>query len=162
MTLTTRIAIVEPTPVREVFDECRRLIGGERARFREKPGSYHNELSQGLPALLSVTYGVDSPIEPNDEYAADGEGWRDYFPPVDAWSIEVHIDTAYAYSAENGASCSDLHAWFIHELGRWLTERGLTWCWYHEHMGEWHPSSDPVTIMGDPERGRMPGIATPT
>jgi hypothetical protein len=160
MTLTTRIAIVEPTPVREVFDEARRLIDGENAEYRHEPATYHDDgrysyrnlPGQELPALLWVYYGADAPLMPEDESAYpedDRSRW-----PCDQWSIEVCLDTTYGYRAENGAGCSDLHAWLVRELGRWLTGQGLTWYWYHEYSGDWHPSSDPVTILGDPERGR--------
>jgi hypothetical protein len=155
MTLTTRLAIVEPTPVREVFDECRRLLGGERARYRHEEGSYCNEMSQGLPAWLDITYGVDAPLTPDWEYAGDPDERR-YWPPVDEWSIVVSLDTAYAYRGPHGGGCGDLHAWLIREVGRWLSERGLSWYWYDEFNAEWHPSSDPVTLLGDPERGRLP------
>lgn len=161
MTLSTRVAIIEPTPVRAVFDECRRLIGGGGAKFRHDPrptnragGMYMNEPEQGLPAWLIVCYGVEAPLLPDDEGGYDEED-RSSWPSATGWSIEVDFDTAYGYRAENGAGCSDLHAWLVRELGRWLTERGLTWLWYHEYTGEWHPSSDPVTILGDPERGSL-------
>ena len=151
MTLLTKLVIVEPTPVREVFDECRRLLGGEDAVFFHKEGGYHNKSGQGLPALLSVAYGVDAPLVPDPEYPDE----RDAYPPVDAWSIEVCLETAYAYRAPNGAGCSDLHAWLIQQIGRWLTDRGLTWCWRNEFTGEWHPSSVATTELGNPERGRL-------
>jgi hypothetical protein len=156
MTLATHIAIIEPTPVREVFDACRRLIGGEQARYRHEDGFYAHERSQGLPALLHVVYGVDAPLTPQypDEPGSE--------PPVDEWSIEVTFDTAYGYRAKNGADCADLHAWLVQELGRWLTGRGLTWYWHHEYAGEWHPSSDSVTLLGDPERGQLTKISART
>lgn len=154
MTLHTRIAIVEPTPVREVFDACRRLIGGEQAHFRHTDGSYRNEMSQGLPALLWVDYGTDAPLVPDSEYVDDPDE-RGYFPPVDEWSIVVHVDTAYTYRADNGAGCDDLHAWLVQQLGAWLRDRGLSWYWYHEYAGEWHPSTDSVVLLGDPDRGRL-------
>jgi hypothetical protein len=167
MTLTTRIAIIEPTPVREVFDECRRLIGGEQAQYRHletsefgPPGvsQYRNDASQGLPALLWIYYGADAPLMPDDETGYAEED-RSSWPSKDGWSIEVCFDTAYGYRADNGAGCSDLHASLVQQLGQWLTERGLTWLWFHEYTGEWHPSTDPITILGDPERGRLPNIA---
>ena len=154
MTLTTRIAIVDPTPAREVFDACRRLIGGEQAAYLHQDGEYRNKIAQGLPALLWMYYGLDAPLVPDPKYADDPDE-RSYYPPVNEWSIMVSFDTAYAYQAGNGAGCSDLHAYIVQELGRWLTARRLTWYWYHEYTGTWHPSTDPVTILGDPVRGRL-------
>ena len=93
-------------------------------------------------------------ITPGTDDTDDDE--RGYYPPVDEWSIEVHLDTAYSYRADNGAGCSDLHAYLVQQLGQWLSARGLTWYWYHEHTAAWHSSSDPITILGNPERGRLP------
>jgi len=162
MTLDTRIAIIEPTPVREVFEAARRLIGGQDARFRQDDrseiwghGVIRNEPGQGLPAWLIVHYGVDAPLMPDDESMYEEED-RSSWPSPDGWSIEVSYDTTYGYRADNGAGCNDLHAWLVQEMGHWLTDRGLTWLWYHEYTGEWHPSSDPITILGNPERGRLP------
>ena len=162
MTLTTRIAIVEPTSVREVFDECRRIIGAQGARHRHvenspyRPGAakFVQEAGQGFAALLWIYYGADAPLRPDPEYANDPEE-RDYYPPVDEWSIEVAFDTAYAYQGPFGGGCGDLHAWIIQQLGRWLHERDLSWYWYDEFNGAWHPGGDPATILGDPASGRL-------
>lgn len=154
MTLATRMAIVEPTAFRPIFDEARRLIGAENGTYTEGPCGIENDWGQGFPSFVGVKYGADAPMKPDPAYADDPDERR-YYPPVDAWSIEVWLDTAYAYCADNGAGCSDLHAWIVRELGRWLSDRGLTWYWYHEYTGEWHPSSDPVTILGDPDRGAL-------
>ena len=147
MTLTTQMLVIEPTPYRPVFDAVRRLIGADKASYVDEPGVIKNRYGQGFPAWIGVVYGTDAPLEPGLEEAA----WW----PVARWSIEVHLDTAGGYRAANGAGCSDLHAYLVQELGRWLSDRGLTWFWYHEYTGEWHPSSDPITILGDPERGRL-------
>lgn len=160
MTLTTRVAIIEPTPVREVFDECRRIIGAQDGRYTHGAAKYHddgrfqyqNDVGQGFPALLWVYYGVDAPLMPEDESEYDEED-RSNYPSPSGWSIEVCFDTTYGYRTENGAGCSDLHAWIVQELGRWLDERRLTWLWYHEYTGEWHASDVPITLLGDPERG---------
>jgi hypothetical protein len=162
MTLTTRLVIVEPTPVKEVFDEVRRIIGAQGARYRHEDsatwepgvGQYRNEPGQGFLALLWVKYGVDAPMRPEDESEYEPEDRSSW--PADEWSIEVCLDTTYGYRGPRGSACSDLHAWIIQQLGRWLDERGLTWHWYHDSTGQWHPSTDPLTILGDPERGRLP------
>jgi hypothetical protein len=161
MTLTTRIAIIEPTPVRPVFDECRRLLDGEDVPFMHGPSShrtgvaeYRNAPGQGLHALLWVSYGADAPMAPDPRYADDPDERR-YYPPVSTWSVEVAFDTAYGYHSDRGGSCSDLHARLILQLGRWLSERGLTWYWYDEFRGEWHASSIPVQVLGDPTLGAL-------
>lgn len=160
MTLSTLIAIVEPTSVKDVFDECRRLIGGEQAefahdqpnRYDETVNTYRNYAGQGLPALLIVRYGMEAPIRPETD--DDDPEYRSG-PPVDAWSIEVDFDTAYGYRAENGAGCSDLHAWLVVELGRWLSNRGLTWYWLNEYDGSWHLGVSEIAILGNPVKGRL-------
>lgn len=164
MTLTTRFAIIRPTPVRPVFDECRRLLGAESARYgHDEPSriptgrphaTYHTIRGQGLPAALMVRYGVDGPILPADDIMCerrDDESW----PSPTGWAIEVAFDTAIGYQADNGAGCSDLHAWLVRELGAWCSDRGLTWNWCEEHTGQWHPSSTTVDRLGDPEKGRL-------
>lgn len=156
MTLATRMIIVEPTPFRPIFDEARRLIGAEHGVCEEGPSGIENKWGQGFPSYVGVTYGGDAPLTDDCTPEDHEEGGCGY--PVDQWSIEVRLDTAYSYRAENGADCDDLHAYIVHNLGRWLTARGLTWYWHHEYTGEWHPSSDPITILGDPERGRLPNI----
>jgi hypothetical protein len=148
MTLATKMAIVEPTPYRPIFDEARRLIGAEHGAYEEGPNGIENAWGQGFPSWVGVTHGGDAPLTPEyDEEGRDG-------PPVDEWSIEVHLDTTYGYRADNGAGCSDLHAYIVHELGRWLDERGLTWYWYREYSGTWH-RPDEIRLLGDPERGRL-------
>jgi hypothetical protein len=161
MTLATKMLIVEPTPYRPIFDEARRLIGAENGVYEEGPNGIENTWGQGFPSYVGVTHGGDAPLRPDPEYADDPDERR-YYPPVAEWSIEVRLDTTYAYRAENGAGCSDLHAWIIQQLGRWLSERGLTWYWYHEYNGEWHAADVPVTLLGDPERGRLSDLGVPS
>lgn len=158
MTLATKMIIVEPTPFRPIFDEARRLIGAEHGIYEEGPNRIANKWGQGFPSYVGLSYGADAPLtdDCDDHDSPERCGY-----PVAHWSIEMRFDTAYGYRAENGAGCSDLHAWMVRELGRWLTDRGLTWYWYHEYLGEWHPSSDPITILGDPERGRLTNIGAP-
>lgn len=148
MTLATKMVIVEPTPYRPIFDEARRLIGAEHGEYEEGPCGIENKWGQGFVSWIGVRHGGDAPMKPYDDDDA-----RDY--PVPEWSIEVSFDTAYGYRAANGAGCSDLHAWLVQGVGRWLTDRGLTWYWFREYDGSWHPSSTPVTLLGDPERGRL-------
>lgn len=164
MTLTTAIRIVEPTAVRPVFTYARHLLGGELATFHERAAgdiwrdaTIAHDAGQGLPALLWVHYGGDGPLH------VDHEDWeceesRHHCPP--AASIEVNFDTAYGYTAENGARCVDLHAWLVREMGEWLDSRGLTWWWHDEMAGEWHRGEEGLAELGAAEKGRPPIPAT--
>lgn len=142
MTLKTSIAIHEPMPVKEVYDYCRGLLatpaevepitddGSPGRRYLANPGGI------GLAAWLWVNYGADGPLldlASDDDDAPSKNGWA---------SIEVTFDTAYSYREPNGAGCSDLHAWLVTELGRWLDERGKTWQWENEFTGDWHERFD--------------------
>lgn len=160
MTLSTVVYIIEPTTVREVFDEAHRLIGGQDAEYdhdeRSKIwgcGVYRNLSGQGLPALLYVRYGVDAPL--TDDCADEDHEDGDCGYPFPAWSIEVDFDTAYGYRAPNGAGCGSLHAWLVRELGRHLTERGLTWYWRNEFDGSIHRGTDNLALLGDPDDGAL-------
>ncbi len=148
MTLSTSIRIIEPHPVQEIFDVCNALLGAVSPKTSHEDCPYDpglrqimNEPGQGYDAWLIVEYGADSPIP-----AVDG---------APECAIDVDFDTSYSYQNDNGGGCADLHAWFIRELGRGLDARGLTWYWQNEFTGEWHPSSDPVTSLGNPEKGAL-------
>jgi hypothetical protein len=69
----------------------------------------------------------------------------------------VHFDTAYGYRADsNGASCGDLHAWLVREIGAWATEQGASWRWYDESGNGWLDTrNDDLSPLGDPEVGRI-------
>lgn len=157
MTLTTHVRIVQPTPVKPIFDECRRILQGEHVPFtheQEKYGPephnmrYANQIGAGLHALLWLTYGADGPI--SDYPEADYEG---YVPP--RASIDVTFDTAYAYRNTRGGGCSDLHAWIVGELGQWLTARGLTWYWEHEYTGAWYQGAADLPVLGNAALGAL-------
>jgi len=68
--------------------------------------------------------------------------------------VEISIDTAYGYQAENRAGCGDLHAWLIQEFGAWLDSKGIRWQWYDESGDGWQAPGTPVQKLGDPEAGR--------
>lgn len=152
MTLATKMVIVEPTPYRPIFDEARRLIGAEHGEYEEGPCGIENKWGQGFPSYIGVTYGADAPLA-DDCDEADHDTGRCY--PVDQWSIEVRIDTTYSYRGPHGGGCGALHAWIIRELGRWLSERGLTWYWHNEFDGTWHRGPGDLPILGDAETGRL-------
>jgi hypothetical protein len=180
MTLTTRMRIIEPHPVKPIWDELRRLVGGEHASFTERRrgdymweptkkspspprfenNRYANEPAQGLPAWIDMEWGADGLLD-------DGPGYcfREDCPDSDCLdpshrepddtpkaSIELSFDTTYGYK-HCGASCSDLHAYLIFEMGKWLTERNLTWWWYDEFKGEWHLGNEKLGEFGNPLKG---------
>jgi hypothetical protein len=157
MTLTTHIRIIEPYPVQDILDECNRIVGISNPKQSDEvvPHSEDgtrwlmNEPGQGFPAWFIVRYGADAPIK------EDLSDWEDELPenmPVE-YSISLSFDTTYGYQADNGAGCSDLHAWIISELAPWLDERGLTWYWENEFTGEWFRGRYDLDQLGDAERG---------
>jgi hypothetical protein len=154
MTLTTHIRIIQPYSVPEIHTELCRIIGAENPIVHHGPDKYseqgawcmRNRAGQGFLAIVDVNYGPDAPLHRNS-YELDSP---------EEFSIDVSLDTTYGYTADNGASCSDLHAWIIQELGAWLDDRGLDWYWLNEYTGEWHHRfDDPLTELGSPERGRV-------
>ncbi len=167
MTLNTSIAIHEPMPVREVYEYAAALLGTptpivERAQPQSStwmPGllSLRNPPGIGLPALLWVNYGADGPMLTTPDPSEDPEdrAYRENDPTQNGWAaIEVTFDTGYAYD-RNGATCSDLHAWLVRELGRWLDARGKTWRWQDEFTGEWHDRYEGLDEFGDTARGAL-------
>lgn len=164
MTLNTTIAIHEPLPVREVLTECRRLLHApDRVPVVEGTsdlrGSRHlsHPIDQGLAALLDIYYGADGPLGPWRGYEEFCDPAED--PEQSGWSaIVVTFDTGYAYRADNGARCSDLHAWLVTQLGQWLDGRGKTWRWQNEYTGEWFDGHDGIADFGDAERGELRAV----
>lgn len=153
MTLHTRIAVTSPgVDARAAFDHARDLIGAtDRYVWREDgDGGYSMQLGQGLPALMWVDVSDGQPEQHDDWCEPDCSGeYHDL-----GHYVMVHFDTGYAYTAPNGASCSDLHAWLVDEMGRWLTERGATWEWYDESGDGWN-HGDGWGTLGSPEVGRI-------
>lgn len=156
MTLATKMIVVEPTPYRPIFDEARRLIGAENGLYDEGPNGIENRWGQGFPSWVGVGCGMDAPLTDDcdpEDHEGGGCGY-----PVKEWSIEVRLDTAYGYRGPHGGGCSALHAWIVRELGRWLTERGLTWYWWNEYDGTWHQGPADLPILGDADAGRLDHI----
>jgi hypothetical protein len=147
MTLTTRIRIIEPYHAQAVMDEACRIIGAREPVQSHGPDAYiddgrweiRNASGQGFPALVWLYYGADAPLKGYDD---EPNGPQEF-------AIELCIDTIYGYHAENGADCSDLHAWIVDEIGRWLDDKRLTWHWYNEYLGDWNRSTDDRTTLGD-------------
>lgn len=157
MTLSTNIAIVDPVPPKDLFDYCRSLIGGKNARMEHSApspwgsGTYMTVPGQGLHAWTFVHYALDGPLILEDEatiagYREDDPSYQP--PPCNQHLIRVDFDTGYGYQ-ENGAGCSDLHAWLIVKVGEWLDERGARWWWEDEFNGQWYPQTvSPDGILG--------------
>lgn len=160
MTLTTRVRIIEPTPVKPVFDAARALLGAEDATWHHETvgtygarndnyrnGAYRNGL--GFDALLWVSYGSDAPLAdyPCEDYDCTPERHR---CPPEA-SIEVVFDTVYSWRTDAGAGCDDLHAYLVGQLGRWLDEWRLTWFWQDEYRGDWHRGTEGLAEFGRAE-----------
>lgn len=149
MTLDTRVIVNKPLPAKRVFDYCNEVIGGTSAWW-EHDGQpewgnphYCNRPGQGLPGWLFVFYGPDGPLR-RDEDSGKPEGF-----------VEVSLDTAYGYHAANGASCSDLHAWFVRTLGEWLDDQGAPWSWRNEYTGEWFTGTDGLAEFGNAHLGAL-------
>lgn len=143
MTLDTRVRIHDPLDPRDVFAHARLLIGADASKRSDWSGNALRMLpGQGLPGLLYVYHGPDGgPLR------SDGE------PDAPAGFVEASLDTAYGYRASNGATCGDLHAWFVTRLGEWLDERGVKWSWYDESADEWHEGADGLDDFGDTSIG---------
>jgi hypothetical protein len=158
---------------RAAFDKMRELIGATDAHtWWESPQpdspnkyrhtmsrGYHMDIAQGLPALMWVDYeragGLVSDGGHNEWCDDDCSG--KYDDP--AGYVEINFDTGYAYTAPNGASCGDLHAWIAREITAWLDAQGATWVWFDE-CGEGWLSDLTAGTLGDPEVGR-PGSTVP-
>lgn len=155
MTLATNLIVRDPISPRSVFDHALELIARDfegEPTWNDDGRRYQTTLGQGLAGILTVTYATDGPLEPDED--------DPHRPPFDAFCVRVNVDTAYGYQADNGAGCEDLHAWFVAELSRWLAERGVTaWAWQDEYTGAWFGPDDPITVLGDPMRGELPGRA---
>lgn len=175
MTLRTVVALRNGNP-RALFMHLRELIGTPAdTPIREGAGEgepfswISNPLGIGLPGILEVRYAPDGPMldvpeswtdlngvthqEDADEVASD--------PTRNGWAaMETAFDTAYGYRADNGAGCSDLHAWFVQAVAAWADERGIDWQWRNEYTGEWHHRDRQPAIedfgdarIGDPRTG---------
>lgn len=124
-------------------------------QFIEDESELRSTLGQGLPAILTVTYGSDGPLTwpHRDGEACDGEeccpDYGDTADPLHEHFVAVDFDTAYGWRAPNGAGCADLHAFLLHEVGVWLASEGVEdWSWRHEERGTWHGPSE-VHLRGD-------------
>lgn len=171
MTLDTRVYVLDKVDPHETFRFCRSLLGatdrhvwydkqdatwlkGQRLIEPSNPWTIGNELGQGLPALLDISYRPDGPLRTPEQAAEHDEdicnlperSWYDVEAgPCDAahpWTracwLEVSFDTAYGYRDDRGYGCGDLHAEYVSRLGQWLDERSVHWEWMNEFTGEIH------------------------
>lgn len=172
MTLSTKIVLVEPTDPKAVFDFALGLLGRAvdfEPRWSHTPAGgkgfsnahYSSECGQGLPAWLWVHYADDAPLTYWDASDLEEDGreapwWNEH-------CVSIDFDTAYGYRGPNGQGCSDLHAWLVQEVGRWLLDRGVEkWVWEQEFTGEWYGPHDDVRALGDPVRGALATGGTDT
>jgi len=159
MTLSTRILIAEPTNPKDLFLFCldllKRDFNGE-PQWEHKAGTYNSSCGQGLAAWVFVHYAQDGPLQWGDPKEYAEYGWP--LPEFNEHLLNVDFDTAYGYrSGPNEAGCSDLHAWLVQEVGRWLAAKNITrWGWRNEFTGEWFGPDDDVLNLGDPVIGELP------
>lgn len=155
MTLATRIAATAPVEnPRAVFDYARHLIGADDTyTFRTLPDPeedfsfdrqvnprWQMALGQGLPALMDVEHNNGQPLPLGEDHThdlaeSDSESNDLAYQPV-AY-VEITFDTAYGYSAPNGASCGDLHAWLVQEMGKYFDSLNVSWTWFDESGWGW-------------------------
>lgn len=171
MTLDTRFFVLDQVGPQETFRFCRDLLGatdrhvwydrqdstwrkGEASVEPGNPWTVGNELGQGLPALLDISYRPDAPLRTAEQAAEHDEdicnlpgvAWYDEASgPCDGvrtWRracwLEVSFDTAYGYRDDRGYGCGDLHAEYVAKLGQWLDAKGVRWEWENEFTGEIH------------------------
>jgi hypothetical protein len=161
MTLSTNVYVLDDVSPTDVFRFCQDLL----AKYDDRPGGPHpqifddregydqdgsrrlaNNIGQGLPAILDISYRVGAPLRAAD--AAHDENCHEdctgAYHKRACW-LDVDFDTAYGYRDKAGRGCGDLHALLVAELGQWLTERGVRWEWRNEFTGEVH--SDPASLI---------------
>lgn len=149
MTLATAVALRGGNP-RELFMHMREMIGTKPDTKIHEGTAYldagflrlSNPIGIGLPGILDVEYAPDGPMlaKPSPDEDDDDREWRESDPTQNGWAgMEVGFDTGYSYRHEvTGATCDDLHAWFVLTVGKWADERGIDWQWKNEYTGEWH------------------------
>ena len=169
MTLDTRILVTSEINVHDLFRHGQEVLAAFDAQHRTPDQQIYtdgpvkewaagesfdaadgrrriaNNLGQGLPGILKITYKADGPLRvdgehglycDNDEEPCDGtNGWCH-----PCWAV-ISIDTAYGYQDAYGG-CGHLHARMILLFGQWMEERGATWKWVNEFDGAVHDGYD--------------------
>lgn len=180
MTLDTRVFILDKISPQDVFWYCRReLLGlkdsqGTWYDQQNTTGQIGNNLGQGFPAILDVTYGLGVPLY-TPEQAAEHEDWcnfpggDDYDPDAPdcdgthgsrraCWAM-VGFDTSYGYTDTRGYGCGDLHADYVSRLGLWLDGQGVRWEFRNEFTGEVHGGKDRYAKLIGLSRGGFEATA---
>jgi hypothetical protein len=135
-------------------------------------GQWGNRIGQGLPAIIEVEYGADGPLvvnhydcEAEPEWCECEPGGPHIVDPLRQWeplTVKAWFDTAYSYTAPNGAGCGDLHAFLVSSIATWLDAQpgspGFVWS-----NGETDITSDTldqIHRLGDPLRGVPPAMVS--
>lgn len=171
MTLSTYIIGKDPIAIEPLFRFCQGLLSpdiesqvvkrtrpGDERHWRRNP-VVMNVIGQGLPSMLIIEYGADGPLVLDDPEEETFPEDRDYLREQNkhrAGAFSINLDTAYGYRGPNGGGCSDLHAWLVQRIGRYLEERGVAFEWRREFTGEWYSSLDDLHELGDPDKGLLP------
>lgn len=189
MTLSTNLYVLDLVDERELFRFCQGLL----AKYDDRPESERqspeqqkwsdsvrhpiwndpagrticNKIGQGLPAILSIDYGVERPLRTAKQVAEHDEdcnlpGGKYYDaerPNCDGtyhdracWA-DIDFDTTYGYRDSRGWGCGDLHAVLVAEVGNWLDERGIRWEWRNEFTGDVHGGDTRYERLLDLVRG---------
>lgn len=170
MTLNTSIYLHGQVNVPEFFEFCQRalLAFDDQARtldqviWSDREGYFDkatrcraNQLGQGLPAILDLTYRPDgTPLKTveqasgHDEYCSDDDDCTGAFHKPAHWA-EVSLDTAYGYlHPTRGWRCGDLHAALIRIFAGYLDKRGVQFSWENEYTGEVHDGCNNLDDLG--------------
>lgn len=159
MTLASQLSINGATDkdALEIWEYSKTLIKA-RDDYRQETEDHSDWVrisagwGQGYPSWMGVEFSLnDKPLASwsvRHGYEEDPEE-----EPDPTTTVMMHYDTAYGYSGDNGANCSDLHSFLMKSVRDNFADRGWTFTWYNEYMGEW--SEDFDDMFGDPERGKV-------
>lgn len=162
MTLSTNIYVLDEVSPHELFRHCQTLLSKydefgrtwrqmacsdkPRDSYFGRPGDWNisNDIGQGLPAILDITYRQNEPLI-TPEMAAAHTKWceddcTDERHDEPCW-LDIDFDTAYGYKSK-GMGCGDLHAALVSDVGQWLDKRKVRWSWRNEFTGEIHGGED--------------------
>lgn len=168
MTLSTNLYILDQVDVAKLFRFGQELLAkyddrtppqsADNQLWSESEGwrsdgsmRIANQIGQGLPAILDVTFRRGGPLttaelaatctsdcDPDSEDCGP-DGY--HYHPNACWA-DLDLDTAYGYRDSRGWGCGDLHAVLVAEIGKWLDERGVRWEWRNEFTGDVHGGED--------------------
>lgn len=168
MTLSTNVYVLDECEPTEVFRFCQELLekydeqrrGPGRQKWSaeqdktwrdgrsfvepENAWSISNQIGQGLPAILDISYRPGAPLRTPQQAAEcdDCEPDCDKDHYYRACWLDIDFDTAYGYSGPDGMGCGDLHARLVAQLGQWLDAKGVRWEWRNEFTGDVHGGDD--------------------